>query len=301
MRETRTILGGEIRSIGDDGRSFTAKVLTYDATDTYGTQFRAGCFDASIEAKLPRATWSHDWTRPIGKVTAVRDTGDGLEMDFQLADFDSVPDAKMAYSLIQDGIIDGFSVGFEPTDVRDAKGIQVKNSRMMPGDVCWEGNLVEISPVLVPSVPGTKTLAVRSDEPAVSKELVADLLVKFSSGEIDLADALNSLKAEGRSQPEAEPESRSDDPVTGIQAVDAAIDEAIALFSSVDVSTLPEEIAQGIALVNAADSAMDDVMASTGIYDADADVSSNDDPLGYSAAEDTEITAALALIDSRIN
>lgn len=335
MRETRTILGGEIRSLGEDGRSFTAKVLSYDTTDTYGTQFRAGCFDASIEQKMPRATWSHDWTRPIGKVTAVRDTGDGLEMDFQLADFDSVPDAKMAYSLISDGIIDGFSVGFEPTDVRDAKGIQVKNSRMMPGDVCWAGNLVEISPVLVPSVPGTKTLAVRSDEPPVAKELVADLLVKFSSGEIDLADALSSLKAEGRAQAKdaephaysattgdgsvcsvcgglsdaaiharaAEPVARtvSGDPVTSLQACDAAIDEAVLILNALDLTTLPEEVGQAIGLINAADAAMDDVMAATGIYDPDDDVSTDDDSLSYSANEDAEVTAAMALIDSRIN
>lgn len=199
-REYRNISGGEIRSIDHDAKTFTAKVLSYDTTDTYGTQFRTGCFSKSIDEKMPRSTWAHDWTRPIGKVIAVRDTGDGLEADFQLADFDAVPDARMAYSLIKDGIIDGFSVGFEPTDVRDAKGRVSNSQRMQAGDVCYEGNLVEISPVLVPSVPGTKTIAVRTDEPEVSKELVADLLVRFSRGDIDLADALTTIKTEGRAQ-----------------------------------------------------------------------------------------------------
>lgn len=327
-RENRTILGGEIRSVDDDAKTFTALVLNYGVTDTFGTQFRQGCFQESIDTKMPRSTWAHDWTRPIGKVTAVRDTGDGLEMDFQLADFDAVPDARMAYSLIKDQIIDGFSIGFEPTDVRDSKGRAVTANRMAPGDVCYAGNLIEVSPVLVPSVPGTKTLDVRSNESPVAKETVAELLVRFSRGDVDLADALAELKAEGRAQAkDANPHdyqptngdgsvcancggmpdatihvngrsavivSGMDIPVTDIQATDAALDEALIILNALDLTTVPPEVAQAIALVNAASASIDNVMRATGIYDAD-------DSLSYSAEDDTEITAALALIDSRID
>lgn len=60
-----------------------------------------------------------------------------------------------------------------------------------------------------------------------------------------------------------------DDPTALMQAVDAAIDEAINQVSGVDTSTLPPEIAQAISLLYAADSACDEMMAATGVDDPD--------------------------------
>jgi hypothetical protein len=73
------------------------------------------------------------------------------------------------------------------------------------------------------------------------------------------------------------------DPVTLIQATDAAIDEAIDLFASVDITTLPAEVQQAIALVQAADTAIDELMDVAGIPDPDEDA----EPADTTNAPDT--------------
>lgn len=61
------------------------------------------------------------------------------------------------------------------------------------------------------------------------------------------------------------------DPVALITATDAAIDEAIDLFSTVDPANLDPAIVQAIALVQAADAAVDALMDVVGIPDPDED------------------------------
>jgi hypothetical protein len=61
------------------------------------------------------------------------------------------------------------------------------------------------------------------------------------------------------------------DPVALISATDAAIDEAIDLFASVDTTNLDPAILQAIALVQAADASIDELMEVVGIPDPDED------------------------------
>lgn len=61
------------------------------------------------------------------------------------------------------------------------------------------------------------------------------------------------------------------DPVALISATDAAIDEAIDLFATVDLTELPPAVAQAVALVQAADTAIDELMDVVGIPDPDED------------------------------
>jgi hypothetical protein len=53
-----------------------------------------------------------------------------------------------------------------------------------------------------------------------------------------------------------------------MQAVDAALDEALTLLNSV-ADSLPAEAQQAVALLNAADAAMDDLLASLNLPDPD--------------------------------
>ncbi|NNC10690.1 hypothetical protein HII28_02155 [Planctomonas sp. JC2975] len=71
-----------------------------------------------------------------------------------------------------------------------------------------------------------------------------------------------------------------DDPADLISATDAAIDEAIDLFSTVDLTDLPPAVAQAVALVQAADTAIDKLMSVVGIPDPDEDA----DTAGASSA-----------------
>lgn len=66
------------------------------------------------------------------------------------------------------------------------------------------------------------------------------------------------------------------DPADLISATDAAIDEAIDLFATVDLGELPPAVAQAVALVQAADAAIDELMDVVGIPDPDEDAAPAD-------------------------
>lgn len=186
-RETRSAPIGEIQTDADNHQYFEARVCSYNVPDTYKTSWSKGVFTRSLEKKLPTAVFSHDWTRPIGKVVSYTDTDEGLNVRVQLADSSAVPDARMVQSLLADGIMDEFSFAF----IREA---EQPDTRFEGVTQITEARMDEISLVLRGSVPGTKVLSLRSEGETISKHEVADLFVKFSNGDIDLADALFTLK-----------------------------------------------------------------------------------------------------------
>jgi hypothetical protein len=73
------------------------------------------------------------------------------------------------------------------------------------------------------------------------------------------------------SAPADEAETEDETPEQAIASVDAVIDQAIALLQGVDTSTLPENVQQALALLTAADEAVDDLMEDQGIPDPDED------------------------------
>lgn len=88
--------------------------------------------------------------------------------------------------------------------------------------------------------------------------------------------------AKGLHRKDADTEADSD-PADLIAATDAAIDEAIDLFATVDLTDLPPAIGQAVALVQAADAAVDELMDVVGIPDPDEDA----DDAGASSAPAT--------------
>lgn len=62
-----------------------------------------------------------------------------------------------------------------------------------------------------------------------------------------------------------------DDPSALVGAIDATLDQASALISDVNLSTLPESVAQACALIVAAETQVDNLMDLLGIYDPDDD------------------------------
>jgi hypothetical protein len=79
------------------------------------------------------------------------------------------------------------------------------------------------------------------------------------------------------------------DPGQLAQAVDAAVDEAINLFATGDASTLPAEVQQAIALIQAADATVDELLDALGVPDPDEDESA--DPAASSAAAPAKAAA----------
>jgi phage head maturation protease len=87
----------------------------------------------------------------------------------------------------------------------------------------------------------------------------------------------------------ADPEP-GEDPNTSIQAVDAALDEALNLLNSV-ADSLPAEAQQALALLNSADAAMDDLLASLNLPDPDETRSAETTSDAAKAAPDADIPA----------
>lgn len=188
MREKRAGKIGELRFDEDDGRHyFTARIVNYEVPDSYRTSWAPGVFTRSLEQKLPTAVFAHQWDRPIGKVVSYQEQSDGLDVTVRMSDLEVNPDAKRMYYHLKDQEIEEFSFAFERVNEEpdpNHRGV----ARIL------EASLDEVSPVLKGSVPGTRVLAMRSGDEPVDKAFAAELLIKFHSGEIDLADALQALK-----------------------------------------------------------------------------------------------------------
>lgn len=189
------------RAIGaEESRQFAATVLRYNTVDEYGTEFSPECFVESLERRMPRIVWGHDWTDPIGRwirwENVIDDDGVRLDLVGEFDDFAAVPRARQAYAQLKSGTIDQFSVGFMPEEAR----IVVHD-----GDEVVQftrGRLDEASLVLVGAVPGTALLSVRHpaiqtrNDATIPKDKAAALLLDLHQGKIDLADALQAVKSQ---------------------------------------------------------------------------------------------------------
>lgn len=78
-----------------------------------------------------------------------------------------------------------------------------------------------------------------------------------------------------------------------VAATDAAIDQAIDLIAAVDTTTLPAEVQQAIALIQAADASVDELQDALGIPDPDEDADSAAVPTTAAGAAKAAPTAAV--------
>jgi HK97 family phage prohead protease len=191
--ETRAA-GGEIRAVSESDRTFELRIVAFNTVDSYGSVWEPGVFADSLRTKLPPACWGHDWARVIGSVKEHDERSDGHYGLVQMADMDSVPDARMAYSLIRDGHITDTSFGFKRGEWNDSKrsedykpALDGEKERMI------RARLDEVSPVLVGAVPGSRILTVRSEE-KISRMDAGQLLTGVATGQVTLRDALNALE-----------------------------------------------------------------------------------------------------------
>lgn len=182
------------------------RVLTYDVVDDYDTLFAPGVFRESLEARMPRIVWGHDWREPLGRYIEYDDQPGWLDLVGEFDDFDAVPRARQAYAQLLSGTIDQASVGFVPIDSDRVDG----RTRFT------KGRLDEVSLVIAGAVPGTQLLAVRArpivvrdPEPMIPLAKGTDLLLDLYQGRIDLADALAQVKAMAQT-PDDEPDPESD-------------------------------------------------------------------------------------------
>jgi len=202
---------GEIRAVSDADKTFELRIVAYGVVDSYGSVWDPGVFGDSLRTKLPPACWAHDWARVIGSIVEHDDRSDGQYGLVRMADQESVPDARMAYSLIKDGHIKDTSFGFKREEWGDKRSDGWKPGLDGELERMTRARLDEVSPVLVGAVPGARILSVRS-EGRISRMDAGQLLTGVATGQITLRDALNALESDemsllrGEPNPEPEPE-----------------------------------------------------------------------------------------------
>lgn len=182
-------------------RLVRAIAVTYETIDTYRTKFAKGVFSESLQKKLPKLTWSHQWSEPIGRVIEFRDnvaTKDGfmgLEILGEFDDPEAVPRAKQAMSQIRSGTLEEVSVGFSLSsdeDTEESEGILT----------FLRATLDEVAIVLKGAVTGATITGLRNDKTLISDDdvlrIISSLEPQIRQGTSRLAVmeyAINEIRA----------------------------------------------------------------------------------------------------------
>lgn len=283
--EYRELLDGETRAIepgdGEGAREIEAKVCSYGVgPDTYRTTWKPGCFADGLREQLPAVCWGHDSRSVIGSVVGYRDEADGLYVRMRLANFDDVPKAREAYSLIRDGHIRGWSFGYN-------QGVGGPDPQYRGAHQYTKAKIFEVSPVLRGSVPLTRTVSVRSadgeaqaaDEESLTRIVSAALAASGTraltitigdDGTVDLTgDETTDTGTAGISDDGTDTGQDDLSPAGFAAAVDAALDACGSLIAANDTTAWPPAAQQLAALVTAAGAAADGLLDAMGVPDPD--------------------------------
>lgn len=151
-----------VKSVNEDG-SFTA-VASTAMVDRHGEVVSPDGWNLSNFKKNPVLLWAHDHSIPaIGKATKVWVEGKGKDARLMFNGvWQTVTDyGKAASQLVNEGILNSFSVGFIPQD--------------MDGNTYTKQELLEISLVNVPANPQAMMLAYKSlKEAGFNEEVMND-------------------------------------------------------------------------------------------------------------------------------
>lgn len=309
VMEYRELLEGETRTIdaSDDGaHEIEAKVCSYGVgPDTYRTTWKQGCFTDGLRENLPAVCWGHDSRSVIGSVIDYRDESDGLYVRMRMANFDDVPKAREAYSLIRDGHIKGWSFGY-------ANGVGAPDPQYRGAHQYQRAKIFEISPVLRGSVPLTRTVSVRSadgaaeaaDEESLTRIVSAALATSGTrsltitigdDGTVDVGgDPATMVDSGDAGIGDDGSDSGQGDlsPAAFALAVDAALDACCDLIAANDLLSWPAAAQQLAALVTAASVAADGLLDVMGVPDPDDTDDGERAEAELAAAADVDALAA---------
>ena len=150
----------QARLVENEERTVIGLAVPYgqeiDLTGNLKERFEAGAIQSLENVKL---FYGHE--EPIGKVIEGRDTEAGFEIVAKISD---TPRGNEVYTLLQDDVLNRFSVGFFP--VKDRKEGQTIVRELV--------DLKEVSVVPFPAFEGAKITEVRSEQEAPEVEEVAE-------------------------------------------------------------------------------------------------------------------------------
>ena len=152
--ETRSF---EIR-LDAETREVTGLAVPYGSTADIGGIYREAFAPGAIRSvEDVKLFWQH--SEPIGKILEGRDTEAGFEIRAKISD---TPRGNEAYTLLRDGVINKFSVGFVPVE-------QTRDGDLVTRTLV---DLKEVSLVSFPAFAGASVAEVR--EESTVAEVVAD-------------------------------------------------------------------------------------------------------------------------------
>ena len=123
-------------------------------TVSFREKFVLGSFDRSIRERghKVRLLIGHESRKlPVGHATELREEADGLHAEFRMAD---TTEGNDLLTLVHDGVIDSFSIGFTPIRERWDGDVRVH----------VEAGLREVSAVNWPAYAGAEIAGVRSQQ-----------------------------------------------------------------------------------------------------------------------------------------
>ena len=147
-------IGGRFKDL-DESKRHVLVEFPNRRIDTFGTDFDDGSFAESFRRSLPTMCWNHDLSEPIGKAVSAQALRHSHEIVGRFSDFNAVPRARQAFTQLRDGDLTDWSFGF----TRDAS---VPHPEVRGATRITRATMGEFSPVSMGSIPGAKTLAIRS-------------------------------------------------------------------------------------------------------------------------------------------
>ena len=167
------ILPTEEKADGEKG-IIEAYVSIFDNVDLGGDKIVRGAFAESLQKKLPKGVWMHDWNMPVAKTLVAEEHAKGLYIKAQF-NLDTQRGAD-AYSDVKFGLIDEFSIGYRVLDHEWSED----GTRILK-----KVKLYEWSPVLAGMNPDTELIGIKSEGGAKVKYIKTErdqVTIYFADG-----------------------------------------------------------------------------------------------------------------------
>lgn len=132
---------------------FSGYASVFDVCDLQQEYVARGAFQKSLATDgLPKMLWQHDPTIPIGKWLKLEEREYGLYVEGQI--FTGLQKGQEALVLMQEGVLDGLSIGYEVKKFQPTK----------KGRILQEVKLLEVSLVTFPANVDARILDIKMAE-----------------------------------------------------------------------------------------------------------------------------------------
>lgn len=172
--------------VNEGERAVVAKITTA-CCDRDGEVLIPDGLNSKDFEKNPVVFWQHKYDLPVGKCTSIKRDGDSVIAKTVFAERPAdhpqgqewLPDTL--FSLYQQGVLKGFSIGFQPTEGRPATAADLKHYGPDCRKVFSKFNLLEYSAVSLPANQEAVALAVsKGTVSAETAKMICDGMVTMN-------------------------------------------------------------------------------------------------------------------------